>query len=74
MRIFAERLKELRKSKGYTKSKFARKLGMSKDTISKIELGRVNIRMHTLFKIVLHFNISSDYLLGRINEKKKWKD
>ena len=74
MRIFAKRFKELRNSMGFSKNKLARELNISYSTITRIEKGNTNIRMETLTKIVLYFKISSDYFLGRINEKKKIKD
>ena len=74
MKIFAERLKELRKSKGYSKIRLAQEIGVNYSTISRIETGKTKIRILTFIKFVNYFKISSDYLLGRINEKKKLKD
>ena len=74
MKIFAERLRELRESNGYSKYRLAREVGVNSSTIFRIETGKIKIRIKTFIKIVTFFNISSDYFLGRINEKKKMKD
>ena len=70
MKIFAKRVKELRESKGYSKSKLEKEIGLSQGPVSRIETGKIKIRLQTFIKIVKFFNISSDYFLGRINDKK----
>lgn len=49
--ILAERLKEERKKAGLTQAQLAEKIGTKKSYISRIENGRADVQLSTLFKI-----------------------
>lgn len=66
--VFATRLKLLREEKGFTQSKLAEELGVSRGSISFYENGDRTADIETLYKLSKLFNVSSDYLLG-INDE-----
>ena len=58
------RLKELRKSKGYTQLKMQMLTGIDQSDYSKIERGDRNYTFEQCKKIALALNTSMDYLAG----------
>ena len=64
---FAERLRELRKDEGLSKTKLAEKLGVTQRKISYWERGDVDSDMYSLWKISDFFEVSVDYLIGKID-------
>ena len=68
--IAGQRLKEFRKSLKLTQSKLAKELNTTQSVIADYERGRYLIATPFLYTICKKFNISADYLLGRINESK----
>lgn len=60
---FSQRLKEYRKSKRYTQGEFAKKLGLSQQTISNWENGN-NATIDGLIELSKKCNISVDWFLG----------
>ena len=66
--LIGNRLKEWRKSNKLTQEKLALKLNIAKGTIADYERGRYLIATPFLYTISKKYNISADYLLGRINE------
>lgn len=60
-----KRISELRKSKGYSQDELARLLGMSRPSLTQIELGKRNVSVIELKKIVDNFAISIDRLLSQ---------
>lgn len=50
------KLDELRKNKGLTQEEFAKKLRVSRQTISAIENGKYNPSLDLAFEIALYFN------------------
>jgi transcriptional regulator with XRE-family HTH domain len=70
VKIFCERLKELRELKGLTQEEFGKKIGgLSKQTISNYESETRSPALKFIIKTSKHFNVSTDYLLGITNEK-----
>lgn len=63
--MLSERLKELRKKEGKTQGEFAAKLGIARSTYSGYERGTSEPDNETLDKIANHFDVTTDYLLGR---------
>lgn len=59
-----QRIKELRKNKGWSQTFLAEKLNTTQDTISLWELGKSFPDVISLIKLVEIFDVSSDYLLG----------
>ncbi len=65
-----ERLKTLRKDNKITQDKLAKKLNVSRTTITEYERGTNIIATSFLYFICKEYNISADYLLGRIDKPK----
>lgn len=69
MPSLAERLKPLRKSKKVTQVKMAELLGCTDRHYQKIEYGNVNVPATTVIFLADYFGVTTDYLLGRTDEK-----
>lgn len=67
------RLKEFRKENKLTQEKLAQFLQASQSTIAYFERGRNLISTPFLYAICKKYNISSDYLLGKIDNPKYLK-
>ena len=65
MNIFAERLKQLRKSKGMTQSDIGRVLGSTKSCIMKLEKGQNTTTLSNAILLSDVLGVSIDYLVGR---------
>lgn len=65
MKIFADRLSELRKEKGVSQAELARKLQVSYSVVCYWESNRSEPTAPNLVKIADYFEVSVDYLLGR---------
>lgn len=64
--MLSNRLKELRKQKGWSQQKLAEKTGLSFNAITKIEQGLAkHPTLKTLLKLADVFGISLDELVGR---------
>jgi len=64
MKIFAERLKELRKDKNVSILKLAKELGVSDTTVGRWEKGSIIPTIDNLKNIAIYFGVSADYLIG----------
>ena len=67
---FSMRLKEFRKENKLTQEKLAKNLNTSHSVISSYESGKTLILTSFLYTICKKYNISADYLLGKIDEPK----
>ena len=65
MKIFAERLLELRKEKGLSQASLAKKLQVSMSVVCYWETDKSEPTAPNLVKIANYFDVSVDYLLGR---------
>ena len=65
MKIFAERLLELRQEKGISQAALAKQLKVSYAVICYWETDRSEPTAPNLIKIADFFDVSIDYLLGR---------
>jgi transcriptional regulator with XRE-family HTH domain len=65
------RLKELRKSRNISQLKLALDLNMNQNTISRYENLERETDYETLIRFADYFDVSLDYLLGRVEEDKK---
>lgn len=65
MKIFCERLKELRKEENLTQKELADKLNTTNSSVCDWECGRTEPDLSTLVKIADYFDVCADYLLGR---------
>lgn len=67
--MFAKRLQLLRQEKKWTQAELAAKLGISKSTVGMYELGNRAPDNDLLVAIAKLFGVTTDYLLGRTNER-----
>lgn len=65
MKIFAERLLELRKEKGISQATLAKQLQVSYAVVCYWETDRSEPTAPNLVKLADFFDVSTDYLLGR---------
>ena len=61
--IFSERVKQLRKAKGWSQQELAKKIGGDARKISHYETGKVTPSIDAVIKLAEVFEISIDYLL-----------
>ena len=67
------RIRELRKTRGMNQEALANYIGVSQQTISKIERNTNSLSMDILICLAKFFHVTTDYLLGLSNEKRnKW--
>lgn len=66
-KIMGTRLKEFRKEHKLTQEKLAQELNTTKSVIAGYESGRRIIATPFLYQICHKYQISADYILGRIN-------
>ena len=59
-----ERVKEIRKALGLTLDKFGEKVGVKKQTVSRIENGVNNVTDQMVLSICREFNVNYDYLMN----------
>lgn len=64
------RVRELRKSRGMNQETLAAFVGVSQQTISKIEKDVTCIGTDLLIQLANYFNVTTDYILGLSNEKR----
>lgn len=64
MKIFSERLKELRITAGYTQQQMAEMLCIRQQSYTRYENNIGEPNMETLVKLAKFFDVSSDYMLG----------
>jgi len=64
MKMFSSRIKELRISTGLNQVDFAKKLNVTKQSVSNWENGNIQPSIDMLIKIATVFSVSADYLLG----------
>lgn len=68
---FGERLKKLRTSKRLTQEELGKIVHVSKVSISGYERGERSPDRETLTDLADYFEVSTDYLLGRTDDKEK---
>lgn len=71
--MFAERLKTIRKQKGYTQVSLAEKLEVSKGTVAMWETGKRTPDFETLITLSDIFDVRTDYLLGKSDDNSSIK-
>ncbi|HIY57283.1 MAG TPA: helix-turn-helix transcriptional regulator [Candidatus Tetragenococcus pullicola] len=67
--MFHIRIKELRKEKKYTQQEVADKLGITRPAYTAYETGKRKPDFDTLKVLASLFEVSTDYLLGKIDKK-----
>ncbi|MCI9125936.1 MAG: helix-turn-helix transcriptional regulator [Eubacterium sp.] len=56
------RIKKLREEKGESQEKLGEAVGLSQNSISKLEKGETNLTLENLCNMAEHFNVSHDYI------------
>lgn len=69
--IMKEKIKELRKSAGYSQEELAKLLNVHQTAVSQWEQGRTTPDLETVKKLAEVFGISTDFLLGNNSEKER---
>ena len=67
IKLFCERLKELRTENGLSTTKLAEILKVTHATISRWENGKMTPTIDQLYNIAFYFKVSADYLIGLEN-------
>ena len=67
IKIFCERLNELRIENGLSTTQLAKVLNVTHPTISRWENGKITPTIDQLYNIALYFKVSADYLIGLEN-------
>ena len=68
--VYASRLRQLRLEKNEAQSVLADLLQVSVNQISEMERGRKTTTFDRLVLLCEHYNVSADYLLGLIDERR----
>lgn len=71
--MFPEKIKELRLKNRYTQQQIADKLGITRPAYTAYESGKRQPDFDTLEKIAEIYEVSTDYLLGRFENKKYYE-
>ena len=66
---FSERLRTLREEKGIKQAEMADVLGCTSRNYQRIEYGESNVPATTLMILADYFGVTTDYLLGRSEER-----
>ena len=67
--LFQVRLKKLRENAGFTQDAFAKKIGVAQSTIGMWESGRREPDHETTSRLADFFDVSIDYIVGRIDDQ-----
>ncbi len=67
MEIVGERLRGLRESAGKTQGEISKLLGTTQQIYSRYETGKNQLPLHHLLTLSSYYNVSTDYILGRIS-------
>lgn len=68
--MYFRRLRDLREDHDLTQQDIAKLLGIQQTVYSRYERGFQNIPLEHLLFLADHYNVSTDYILGRTNDPK----
>lgn len=74
MEMFGKRLLHLRREKGLTQQQLGDIVGVGKVTISRYEHHSREADYVTLLRLAEYFDVSVDYILGRITMRRPWAE
>lgn len=72
MATFASRLKELREEKGLTQEQLSVRLNVGRSAVGMYEAGKRVPRFETIDKFADFFDVSPDYMRGKVDNKHEW--
>lgn len=64
MKIFGERLRELRNEKNLSLIRLAKELNISDATLCRWENDRSDVKAEQIVLVARYFNVTTDYLIG----------
>ena len=67
-RELGEKIRTVRKTRGYTREALAERIDVSSRFLAEIEAGKVGASLITVKRICLALGVSADYLLGLAGE------
>ncbi|MBQ8267641.1 MAG: helix-turn-helix transcriptional regulator [Clostridia bacterium] len=67
--MFFQRLKDLREDRDMRQADIADFLGIKQTVYSRYERGYQNVPLEHLIKLADYYKVSTDYILGRTNNK-----
>ncbi len=70
---YRTRIRGLREDRDLTQSEVGKILQKSQQGYSHIEAGRAELKIEDLAKLCRYYNVSSDYVIGLVNEPKPLK-
>ena len=70
--IFADRLRICRENASLTQTEAAARVGLKKNTYQSYELGTRAPRVVILTEIAQFYDVSTDYLLGRVDDPRPY--
>ena len=73
MNQYPLRLSELRKAKNLKQSDVADLLKITTRHYQEVEYGKINLSMTTLIKLANFYDVSIDYLVGRMDSPKIYR-
>ena len=65
-RKLADRLITLRNQNNESQKQVAKATGISQSTYARYETNKITPRVNTLIRIAKHFNVSLDYIMGKV--------
>ncbi len=71
---YRTRIRDLREDRDLTQAEVGKLLQKSQQGYSHIESGRAELKIEDLAKLCRYYNISSDYVIGLVNEPKPLKN
>ena len=71
MNAYIRRMRDLREDFDYTQEYVAHMLGTSQTMYARYERGANELPIHHLISLCKLYNVTSDYLLGLSNEKRR---
>lgn len=69
-RELGEKIRTVRKARGYTREALAERIDVSSRFLAEIEAGKVGASLITVKRICLALGVSADYLLGLAGEQR----
>lgn len=70
---FYQILRKLRAEAGISGEELGKQIGLDKSSISRLEKGETTPKSSTLIALSNYFNVSTDYLMGRTDQKRPEK-
>lgn len=65
-----DNIRNLREDVDQTQTQLANYLNVKQTTYSKYELGKINVPVEVLIKLVDYYDVTLDYIVGRSKKKK----